>query len=57
MLPFCGRSRDSMVKKWFLLEKVLELTWTLGMANSHLDPTQMGSGTAPYVEAAVDSFS
>ena len=44
VLPFCGRSGGSIAKK---LRGVPGVAETLGKSNSHFDPTQTGSGTAP----------
>ena len=44
VLPFCCRSGSSTAKKWRVVPGV---SGTLGKANSHLDPTQTGSVTAP----------
>ena len=44
LLPFCGRSGSSKAKK---LREVRGVTGTLEKANSHFDPTQKWSGTAP----------
>ena len=44
VLPYCGRSGRSIAKKW---RGVPGVSGTLGKANSHFDPTQTGSGTAP----------
>ena len=44
VLPSCGRSGGSIAKK---CRGVPGVTGTLGKANSHFDPTQTRSGTAP----------
>ena len=44
VLPSCSHSGGSIAKK---CRGVPGVTGTLGKANSHFDPTQMGSGTAP----------
>ena len=41
MLPFCGRSKDSMVKNDWMMG-VSGVTGTLGKANSHFDPLLIG---------------
>ena len=45
VLPSCSRSGSSIAKK--CRGVVPGVTGTLGKANSHFDPTQTGSGTAP----------
>ena len=40
-----------------LCEGLPGVTGTLGKANSHFDPTQMGRGSHHHVEAAVDWYS
>ena len=45
------------VAKMVCVSGVPGVTGTLGKANSHFDPTQMGRGPHHHVEAAVDWYS
>ena len=47
VLPICSRSRGQHGEKKVCVRGVVEVTGALGKANSHSDPTRMGSGTAP----------